>query len=104
MDGLMFDDGTVAVVTGSTGGIGEAIALRFAGGGARVVVTGRRVDDGKRVEQAIRDAGGQATYIRADLTSEDDVEGLFATTLAAYGPATVLVNNAAPTDLVGPSN
>jgi len=94
----------VAVVTGSTGGIGEAVAHRLAADGARVVVTGRRSDDGEHVAADIVAAGGTARFVRADLTVADDAEALFATTLAAYGPVTVLVNNAAPTDLVGPSN
>ncbi|HEX4530883.1 MAG TPA: SDR family oxidoreductase [Acidimicrobiia bacterium] len=94
----------VAVVTGSTGGIGEAVAHRLAADGARVIVTGRRSDDGERVAADIVAAGGTARFVRADLTAADDAEALFATTLATYGPVTVLVNNAAPTDLVGPSN
>src|ERR1700704_2321109 len=100
----MFDEGTVAVVTGSTGGIGEAVAHRLASRGASVIVTGRRVDNGERVADEIRAGGGRAASIRADLPSEDDVEALFATTFDQYGPTSILVNNAAPTDLVGPSN
>ena len=100
----MFDGRTVAVITGSTGGIGEAIAHRLAASGASVVVTGRRAEDGERVAADIRSGGGRAIYQRADLTSEQDVENLFGLTREAYGPTTVLVNNAAPTDLVGPSN
>ena len=94
----------VAVVTGSTGGIGEAVAHRLAGDGARVVVTGRRTADGERVAADIGAAGGIATFVRADLTMEDDVAALFNSAARAFGPVTLLVNNAAPTDLVGPSN
>jgi meso-butanediol dehydrogenase / (S,S)-butanediol dehydrogenase / diacetyl reductase len=97
-------EGEVAVVTGSTGGIGEAVAHRLAADDARVVVTGRRTDDGERVAADIVAAGGVATFVRADLTMEDDVAALFNAATQAFGPVTVLVNNAAPTDLVGPSN
>jgi NAD(P)-dependent dehydrogenase (short-subunit alcohol dehydrogenase family) len=97
-------DGEVAVVTGSTGGIGEAVARRLATDGARVVVTGRRADDGERIAAEIVAGGGEATFVRADLTIEGDVTTLFDAALDAFGPVTVMVNNAAPTDLVGPSN
>ena len=97
-------EGEVAVVTGSTGGIGEAVAHELARNGALVVVTGRRSDEGERVATAIRDVGGKARFVRADLTDADDVEGLFSKTRSEFGPVTLLVNNAAPTDLVGPSN
>ena len=63
-------EGKIAIVTGSTRGIGRACAVRFAAEGARVVVTGRTEDAGREVERAIRDAGGEATYIRTDLARE----------------------------------
>ncbi|HEY3669577.1 MAG TPA: SDR family oxidoreductase [Acidimicrobiia bacterium] len=94
----------IAVVTGSTGGIGEAVAHELAAEGARVVVTGRRAEEGERVAADIVAGGGTARFLRADLTVADEVEALFAETAATFGPVTVLVNNAAPTDLVGPSN
>jgi dehydrogenase/reductase SDR family protein 4 len=96
--------GEVAVVTGSTGGIGASVAQELARHGARVVVTGRRTDAGERVATGIRADGHEATFVRADLTVETDVEALFESANRQYGNVTVLVNNAAPTDLVGPSN
>jgi NAD(P)-dependent dehydrogenase (short-subunit alcohol dehydrogenase family) len=96
--------GEVAVVTGSTGGIGESVAHELARYGAKVVVTGRRTEEGERVAKAIQQSGHEATFIRADLTVEDDVAALFDGAKRAYGNVTVLVNNAAPTDLVGPAN
>ena len=97
-------EGEVAVVTGSTGGIGVAAVHELALAGARVVVTGRRGAEGEAVAAAIRAEGGDAIFIRADLTVEEEVANLFSGAAAEYGPVTILVNNAAPTDLVGPSN
>src|SRR4051794_5136084 len=96
--------GEVALVTGSTGGIGAAVAHRLAADGAQVIVTGRRADEGERVAADVVAAGGVARFVRADLTDPANVDALFSAATAAYGPVTVLVNNAAPTDLVGPSN
>jgi NAD(P)-dependent dehydrogenase (short-subunit alcohol dehydrogenase family) len=94
----------VAVITGSTGGIGAATALELARNGARVIVTGRRAEEGEDVAASIRTQGFEAQFVRADLTVEADVEQLFRAAHDRYGDVTVLVNNAAPTDLVGPSN
>ena len=66
-------EGQVALVTGSTRGIGRATAVRFAREGAKVIVTGRTERAGQEVEREIRDAGGDAVYIRTDLAKEDDV-------------------------------
>ena len=87
--------GKVAVVTGSTGGIGEGIARQLAAEGASVVVSGRRSELGERVAHEIRDDGGQATFVRADIASEPDCVGLIQAALDQYGRLDVLVNNAA---------
>ena len=92
----------VALVTGSTRGIGRAIAERFAREGAAVVVTGRTETAGHAVEAAIRGAGGAAAYVRTDVTREDDVARAVSVAVDRFGGLTTLVNNAAPTDLVGP--
>jgi NAD(P)-dependent dehydrogenase (short-subunit alcohol dehydrogenase family) len=94
--------GKVALITGSTRGIGRAIATRFAAEGASVVITGRTETSGHAVQEEIRAAGGDATYVRADFAREDDIEHAIGTTVQKYGALTTLVNNAAPTDLVGP--
>ncbi len=95
-------DGKVALVTGSTRGIGRAIAERFGREGAKVVVTGRTEPAGRAVEKEIRTAGGDAVYVRADLSREDDVARAMQVAVDRYGGLTTLVNNVAPTDLVGP--
>lgn len=84
----------IALVTGSTSGIGRAIALRLADNGARVVVTGRRSDWGARVEQEIRERGGDARFCAADVSVGDEVAALVAFTLQTYGGLDILVNNA----------
>jgi NAD(P)-dependent dehydrogenase (short-subunit alcohol dehydrogenase family) len=96
--------GEVAVVTGSTSGIGAAAAHSLALRGARVVVTGRREEAGAVVVSEILDAGGIAIYVKADVSREQDVGELVARAADEFGPITILVNNAAPTDGVGPGN
>ncbi len=94
-------DGKVAFVTGSTRGIGEGIARVFAAEGAHVVVSGRNASDGARGVADIAAAGGQATYVHLDLADEADVAVAFETAIETCGRLDVLVNNAAPTELLG---
>jgi NAD(P)-dependent dehydrogenase (short-subunit alcohol dehydrogenase family) len=84
----------VAVVTGSTSGIGEGIARRLAADGASVVVSGRRTELGERVVREITDAGGHALFVRADVAHEDDCEALIAGAVSRLGRLDILVNNA----------
>ena len=85
-------EGRVALVTGSTRGIGRAIAERFAAEGAAVVVNGRRAEDAERVAAEL---GGSAVGLAADQRSLDDVRALCARAVELVGPIDVLVNNAA---------
>ena len=94
--------GKVALVTGSTRGIGRAIATRLAAEGATVVISGRTETTGHTVQEEIRAAGGEATFVRANVAREEDIEHTVDATVKRYGGLTTLVNNAAPTELIGP--
>ena len=85
---------SVAVVTGSTRGIGAGVARRLAAEGASVVVTGRSVEPGERVASEIREEGGQATFVRADMRDPAEIRALIEHTVDEYGRVDTLVNNA----------
>jgi NAD(P)-dependent dehydrogenase (short-subunit alcohol dehydrogenase family) len=83
--------GEVALVTGSTSGIGRAIALRFAQEGASLIVTGR---DRERGEAVVRGCEGRARFVAADLLDPATPGALVDAAVAEFGALTVLVNNA----------
>jgi citronellol/citronellal dehydrogenase len=97
--------GKVALVTGASRGIGEAVAVRLAMEGAQVVCTARTTDQAEsRLPGTVNDtveritrAGGHAVAVKADLAQERDRERLVEEAVAAYGPVDILVNNAAVT-------
>jgi NAD(P)-dependent dehydrogenase (short-subunit alcohol dehydrogenase family) len=84
----------VAIVTGTSSGIGIGIAEVFAEEGAKVVGVARRTQEGESVMQAIRDRGGEAIFVQADVADENDVTAMVASALEAFGHVDVLVNNA----------
>ncbi|MEA5388613.1 SDR family oxidoreductase [Haloarculaceae archaeon H-GB11] len=84
----------VAVVTGSTSGIGEGIARRLAAEGATVVVTGRTAEAGERVVDDLRSTGAEAAFVEADLRDPAAIEALVEATVERFGGVDVLVNNA----------
>jgi NAD(P)-dependent dehydrogenase (short-subunit alcohol dehydrogenase family) len=90
--------GERALITGSTSGIGRAIAQRFAEQGAAVCVTGRDQGRGAEVVAAITDAGGTACFVAAELRDEAACNALVTGAVDALGGLTVIVNNAAGGD------
>ena len=88
-------DSKVAIVTGSTSGIGVGIARLYAAEGAKVVVCGRRQEKGQSIVESIVEAGGEAMYHFMDITDLESIEKLFADTAEKYGRIDILVNNAA---------
>ncbi|HEY5156451.1 MAG TPA: SDR family oxidoreductase [Anaerolineales bacterium] len=84
----------IAVVTGASSGIGAATARRLAHEGMRVVLVARRLDRLEELTGEIRQGGGQAYTIAADLTQESDRERLFQEVTERYGDVDILVNNA----------
>src|SRR3546814_10160785 len=86
----------VALITGSTSGCGRACAVRFAAEGARVMVTGRNEEAGEEIVRTIRQAGGEASFFRADISKESEVSDLVDATVDVFGGLDVLVNNAVP--------
>ncbi len=84
----------VAIVTGSSSGIGKAIALRFGAEGANVVVTARRMALCEQTVAKITKAGGEAWALQTDVADEHQVERLIDQTVKRYGRLDILVNNA----------
>jgi NAD(P)-dependent dehydrogenase (short-subunit alcohol dehydrogenase family) len=87
-------DSKVVVVTGSGSGIGRATALRCAAEGAVVVVSDVNDDGGEETCALVRDAGGTAAFVHADVSAESDVDALMGEAVALFGALDVLVNNA----------
>jgi len=97
-------DGQVAIITGSSRGIGRAIALRMAEHGAKVVVSSRKVAACEEVVKTIQDKYGKdrAIAIAANISSKDDLANLVAETQRHWGQVNVLVCNAASNPYYGP--
>lgn len=84
----------VALVTGASSGLGEATALRFARLGAKVVLAARRAGRCEALAHRIREAGGDACHVRADVSRAADVEAMVQATLDRFGRLDCAVNNA----------
>ena len=87
-------DGKVALISGGARGQGAAEAMLFAKEGAKVVIGDLLDDEGKQVEAQIAELGGDATYVRLDVTSADEWDAAVQTALDRYGRLDILVNNA----------
>jgi NAD(P)-dependent dehydrogenase (short-subunit alcohol dehydrogenase family) len=100
----LFDlTGKVAIVTGSSRGIGRSIAENLAAHGAKVVVSSRKLDACETVVEAIRARGGEAVAIPANISDKAGLQRLVDGARAAFGPIDVLVCNAASNPYFGPS-
>jgi len=87
-------EGKVALVTGAASGIGRAVAMQYAAAGARVVVSDINREAGEATAAAIRAAGGDAIFVKADTSSAAENEHLVATTVDHYGALHIACNNA----------
>lgn len=87
-------EGATAVVTGGGAGLGRATALALAQKRAKVVVANRNADAGESTAAAIRDMGGEALFVRTDVSKSEDVRNLFDATIGRFGGIDILVNNA----------
>jgi NAD(P)-dependent dehydrogenase (short-subunit alcohol dehydrogenase family) len=92
----------VVLVTGALTGIGRATALAFAEEGARIVVSGRRDEEGKKLVAEIRKLGTEAEFIRADVRREEEVRTLIDKTVERFGRLDVAINNAGTEGVPGP--
>lgn len=91
----------VALITGAGTGIGKAIAMIFAREGAKVAVTGRTVATLEQTVKAINDEGGDAFYVRGDVSRTADAENMVKQTVTKYGKLNILVNNAGVRGSIG---
>ena len=87
-------DGKVALISGGASGIGAAHARVFAAEGARVVVGDIQKDKGQEVTAGVKSDGGEAVFVRLDVTSEDDWQKAVREAVTRFGKLTTLINNA----------
>ncbi|MCR5371485.1 MAG: glucose 1-dehydrogenase [Clostridium sp.] len=87
-------DGKVAIITGSTSGMGRDMAYLFAAEGAKVVITGRNEARAQAAVEKIREAGGESVYVLADTSDLSSAKKIFDAAIEAYGTADILINNA----------
>src|SRR5712692_5653714 len=92
----------VVLVTGALTGIGRATALAFADEGARVVISGRREEEGKKLAAELRKLGAEAEFVRSDVRHEEDVRRLVDKTVERFGRLDVAVNTAGTEGVPGP--
>jgi NAD(P)-dependent dehydrogenase (short-subunit alcohol dehydrogenase family) len=94
--------GKVALITGGNAGIGRATAIQFAKHGAKVVISGRREKEGHEVIAEIKALGGEAIFVRSDVSKESDVKAMIERTLATFGRLDFAFNNAGVEETLTP--
>jgi NAD(P)-dependent dehydrogenase (short-subunit alcohol dehydrogenase family) len=94
--------GKVALITGGNAGIGRATAIEFAKHGAKVVISGRRQKEGHEVIAEIKALGGEAIFVRSDVSKESDVKAMIERTLATFGRLDFAFNNAGVEETLTP--
>src|SRR5579863_4004311 len=87
--------GKVSIVTGASAGLGAAVAARFAREGSRVVFADTKENEGVALVDRLRSEGFEADFVRTDISDEDSVKHLVASTVDRYEHVDVLYNNAA---------
>src|SRR5712672_3277502 len=92
----------VVLITGALTGIGRATALAFAKEGARVVISGRREEEGKKLVTELRKLGAEAEFVRSDVRHDEDVRSLIDKTVARFGRLDAAVNCAGTEGTPGP--
>jgi NAD(P)-dependent dehydrogenase (short-subunit alcohol dehydrogenase family) len=97
-----FQSVPVVLITGALAGIGRATAVVFAQEGARVVVSGRREEEGRKLESNLRKLGAEAEFFRAEVRHENDVRNLVDQIVQRFGRLDVAVNNAGTEGKTGP--
>jgi len=91
----------VVLITGALTGIGRATAVAFARQGARVVVSGRREQEGRKLEKELRALGAEVEFVETDVRHDDDIRALIDKAVARFGRLDIAVNNAGTEGLRG---
>ncbi len=94
--------GKVAIVTGGSSGIGRATAIAFAREGAKVVVASRRIEEGEKTVQLVREAGSDGLFVQTDVGKDADVKRMVDKTIETYGRLDYAFNNAGIEQILTP--